>query len=397
LYSNTISDILQESAKGGGNITSQGSSPVTERGLVWSTSPAPTLSSPGKAIATTVGLGPYTLSMTGLVPGTKYYVRAFATNGELAGYGNEGSFTTLQSFAVAPTLTTNAITGHNVLSALGEGKLIDQGSSSIVEQGFVWSMSPSPTVSSIGKVVLPYTGIGTYQLPIIGLNPSTQYYVRAYATNGETTGYGNEQSFTTLNTLFVPGNGVTDVDGNTYNSIIINGQEWMKENLKVSKYRNGASIPTGLSDSQWGSTNSGAYSIYGNNDDLYGKLYNWYAVTDSRKLCPAGWHVPADSEWTMLENYLGGSAIAGTKMKSKTGWTSPDAVATNESGFSGLPGGSRAYSGAYWDSGITAIWWSSTDYSGLDAKLWGLQRYSSFLGSGHDYKNDGFSVRCLKD
>jgi hypothetical protein len=112
LYSNTISDILQESAKCGGNITSQGSSPVTERGLVWSTSPAPTMSSPGKAIATTVGLGPYTLTMTGLVPGTKYYVRAFATNGELTGYGYEGSFTTLQSFAVAPTLTTNAITVH---------------------------------------------------------------------------------------------------------------------------------------------------------------------------------------------------------------------------------------------------------------------------------------------
>ena len=396
LYLNTIYDILQESAKGGGNITSQGSSPVTERGLVWSTSPAPTMSSPGKAIATTVGLGPYSLSMTGLVPGTKYYVRAFATNGELTGYGNEGSFTTLQSFAVAPTLTTNAITGNNVLSALGGGKLIDQGSSSIVEQGLVWSLSPSPTVSSIGKVVLPFTGIGTYQLPIIGLNPSTQYYIRAYATNGETTGYGNEQSFITLNTLFEPGNGVTDIDGNTYNSIIINGQEWMKENLKVSKYRNGASISTDLSNSQWGSTNSGACSIYGNDDDLYGKLYNWYAVTDSRKLCPAGWHVPTYSEWTILDNYLGGIAIAGGKMKSKTGWTSQNIGATNESDFSGLPGGRRRYDGDYWDGGSQGYWWSTTEYS---SEVWHkrLEKYNYESFWGLNDKNNGFSVRCLKD
>jgi len=150
-----------------------------------------------------------------------------------------------------------------------------------------------------------------------------------------------------------------DVDGNSYNTVKIAIQCWTQSNLKVTNYRNGNNIPTGLSDAQWGSATSGAYAIYNNdaaNDALYGKLYNWYSATDSRGLCPTGWHVPSDAEWNRLVKYhdpnadtvcgnCWSSSVAGVKMKSTAtqptsgGWTSPNTGATNSSGFTGLPGG----------------------------------------------------------
>jgi uncharacterized protein (TIGR02145 family) len=200
--------------------------------------------------------------------------------------------------------------------------------------------------------------------------------------------------------LYTMGNGVTDIDGNFYPSIIINGQEWMQKNLAVTKYRNGDPIPTGLSDATWSSTTSGAYAIYNNdaaNNTIYGKLYNWYAVNDSRGLCPTGWHVPSDAEWTTLETSLGGSSVAGGKMKSITGWSSPNTGATNESGFSGLPGGYRSYNGTYYGVGNVGLWWSSTeDDSGFS--LYRLLPYGDSLVFRDYYdKRAGFSVRCVRD
>jgi uncharacterized protein (TIGR02145 family) len=214
--------------------------------------------------------------------------------------------------------------------------------------------------------------------------------------------------------LYTMGNGVTDFDGNFYPSIIINGQEWIQKNLAVSKYRNGDPVPTGLSDATWSSTTSGAYAIYNNdaaNNTTYGKLYNWYAVNDSRGLCPSGWHVPSDAEWTTLINYLDPNAdggnngnIAGGKMKS-TGtiengdglWNSPNEQATNESGFTALPGGYRYNVGSYYDVGYFGVWWSSTEYDSNYA--WGRvlgYDYSNVFGY-YGSKQDGFSVRCVRD
>jgi uncharacterized protein (TIGR02145 family) len=202
------------------------------------------------------------------------------------------------------------------------------------------------------------------------------------------------------NGTYVPGNGATDIDGNTYTSIIINGQEWMQQNLAVTKYRNGDPIPTGLSDFNWETTTSGAYAIYNNdaaNNTLYGQLYNWYAVNDSRGLCPTGWHVPSDAEWTTLETNLGGSSVAGGKMKATTGWNSPNTDANNESGFTGLPGGCRNEGGPYYFVGSYGFWWSSSE---LDSDLAWLRKlnYSGSvvyrLGNNRLF---GFSVRCVRD
>jgi uncharacterized protein (TIGR02145 family) len=208
--------------------------------------------------------------------------------------------------------------------------------------------------------------------------------------------------------LYTMGNGVTDIDGNFYPSIIINGQEWMQKNLAVSKYRNGDPIPTGLSNTTWQNTTSGAYAVYNNaaaNNTTYGKLYNWYAVNDSRGLCPAGWHVPSDAEWTTLINYLDPNAaggdetpnMAGGKMKSITGWNSPDTGPINESGFSGLPGGYRFNDGTYLHIGDYGFWWSGTEFDSNFVWLRFLYYYNSHVNRVNADKLFGFSVRCLRD
>jgi uncharacterized protein (TIGR02145 family) len=198
-----------------------------------------------------------------------------------------------------------------------------------------------------------------------------------------------------------PGAGVT-YNGYTYSSVVLgNGQEWMSENLKTANYRNGDPIPTGLDDASWQATTAGAYAICNNdnaNEAIYGKIYNWYAVADPRHICPSGWHEPTDAEWTVLTDYLGGGAVAGGKMKT-TGtqyWRSPNTDATNESGFSGLPGGSRG-GGDLGFVGYDGSWWSSSEY-GADAAWIRSLSYSNGDAYQENYfKRSGWSVRCLRD
>jgi uncharacterized protein (TIGR02145 family) len=191
----------------------------------------------------------------------------------------------------------------------------------------------------------------------------------------------------------------TDIDGNTYKTIKIGTQVWMAENLRVTKYRNGDAIPNIMGAAN-DSLVSGAW-CYFDNDSLsnvaYGKLYNWYAVKDNRGICPVGWHVPSDDEWAVLENCLGGPILAGGKMKESdtTHWTAPNMNATNESGFTAIPGGfSRG--GSFYNYN-NAYWWSTTEYSACCALLRVLYYYSTPLYSNDYYKSDGIPVRCVKD
>jgi uncharacterized protein (TIGR02145 family) len=188
-------------------------------------------------------------------------------------------------------------------------------------------------------------------------------------------------------------------DGHTYALVGIGTQCWFKENLRSDNYRNGDAIPGNLTDGQWTSTGSGAQAVYNNdpaNLAMYGRLYNWYAVNDARGLCPVGFHVPSDNEWTVLENALGGSSVAGTALKSSAA-DSPPWDGSNSSGFSALPGGFRYYySGGFGSLGYYGYWWSSSS-SGSGAWL----RYL-YSGSSDVYRNyydvrNGFSVRCVRD
>lgn len=208
---------------------------------------------------------------------------------------------------------------------------------------------------------------------------------------------------------------VKDIDGNVYPTITIGTQVWMAKNLKTTKYSDGTSIPLVNIVATWDAfnENSKAYCWFGDdirNKDTYGALYTWAAamngaVSSNTKpsgvqgVCPTGWYLPSDAEWTELETYLGGSSIAGGKMKETgiTHWADPNTGATNESGFSGLPGGYRSNSGVFGRFPEYGSWWSSTEISATSA-------YYRFLNFGNatvyrfsHSKEIGFSVRCLRD
>ncbi|MBU6331934.1 MAG: hypothetical protein KGQ80_05920, partial [Bacteroidetes bacterium] len=257
----------------------------------------------------------------------------------------------------APGLSNVSTTAASAITATAAstgGNVTSDGGAAVTARGVVYGTAQNPTTAN--STTSDGTGTGAFNSTLTGLTASTLYYVRAYATNSAGTAYGNEVSFTTLSTFTCGFSTVSDVDNNTYATVQIGTQCWTQSNLKVTKYRNGDIIPTGLSNAQWGSTTSGAYAIFNNdpvNDALYGKLYNWYAVTDSRGLCPTGWHVPTDGEWTTLTTFLGGESVAGGAMKSTAtqptpgGWNAPNTGATNSSGFTGLPGGYRASGGGF--------------------------------------------------
>jgi uncharacterized protein (TIGR02145 family) len=181
----------------------------------------------------------------------------------------------------------------------------------------------------------------------------------------------------------------------------IGTQVWMTKNLNVSRYRNGDPIPQVTDQTQWRYMTSGAWCYYENNTangPVYGKLYNWYAVNDSRGLAPTGYHVPGDGEWTTLTSFLGGESVAGGKMKATTLWITPNTGATNSSGFTGLPGGARNGDGIFFYIGVRGYWHSSSTYMATDF-AWNRDLFygGSAVNIGLGYKKGGLSVRCLRD
>ena len=185
-------------------------------------------------------------------------------------------------------------------------------------------------------------------------------------------------------------------------TITIGTQVWMSKNLDVATFRNGDPIPQAKTDEEWekaGENKQAAWCYYENdpaNGVKYGKLYNWYAVNDSRGLAPVGYHIPSDAEWTILTDYLGGAVVAGNKMKSKQGWAEGD-NGTNNSGFSGLPGGSRFDTGTFNLISKYGAWWSSTETNNYRGGTRNLRYRDGNVYRGYDYKVEGVSVRCLKD
>jgi uncharacterized protein (TIGR02145 family) len=212
---------------------------------------------------------------------------------------------------------------------------------------------------------------------------------------------------------------VTDIDGNTYNTVQIGNQCWMKENLKTTKYNNNTLIPNITDASSWSILTTGAYVCYDNDiswKHLYGALYNWYAVDDINGLCPTGWHVPEQDEWVALLNFIGGQLPPhGDELKSCRQVNSPlggycnatehprweyynsSIYGTDAYGFSGIPGGGRSYSGTFVQIGIRGYWWSSTEYLSDKGIFHFLSHDDAMVGEYFDFKQTGFSVRCLRD
>ena len=286
-------------------------------------------------------------------------------------------------------------------TATSGGNITSDGGSAITARGVCWSTSQNPTTANFKTIDAGTTGAFTSSLT--GLVKGNTYYIRSYATNVSGTVYGSQHSF------------------KTFDSVIIGTQTWINRNWDQITYRNGDTIPNVTDDSTWASLTTGAWCYY-NNDSTqyakYGKLYNWYAVNDPRGLVPIGWHVPNDDDWATLEINLGGYEIAGGKMKEvgTLNWLSPNTEATNESGFSGLPGGARWHNNGAFDGGVGygGGWWSSTNVP-FDPNFLGANfawhhylvynrgmLYSKRYHSDISWKlvfdrKSGFSVRLLKD
>jgi uncharacterized protein (TIGR02145 family) len=287
--------------------------------------------------------------------------------------------------AKIPEITTKE--AWNILQtfAISGGSILSDGGSAITSMGICWSTYPNPTLSNL-YTVDPYGAGLFFSSQIAPLNPNKKYYVRAYATNAKGTTYGNEVTFTTSSFDF---GSVSDTEGNTYKTILIGSQTWMAENLKTTRYNNGDLI--GLDQR--------AYFWDENYVPVYGRLYTWYAASDHRNVCPSGWHVPVDADWDSLSAFLGGPDIAGGKMKT-TGvvrWWPENEGATNESGFSALPGGYYSIYGDYLNLGQGGGWWSSMEADHLEGSLRSLSYSNTLFNASHQKKYAGFSIRCLKD
>ncbi len=375
------------------NVFDLSSDPHPDHGICYDTTNTyPTIGDNIVSLGSISAISKKNHTLTGLIPGTTYYFRAFVMNGSEVVYSFQALAEATESVNV-PTVTTAPVTNITATSAFTGGNVTNNGNATVTARGVCWSTSNNPTIA--GSHTTDGSGNGEFTSEITGLSSGTTYYVRAYATNSAGTGYGNEISFTTYATI-------TDTDGNTYTIVTIGNQVWMRENLKTTKYSDGTAIPDITGNSAWAGLSTPAYCWYNNDQNtygnVYGALYNWYAV-NTGKLCPTGWHVPADAEWTTLTDYLGGASVAGGKLKEAdtAHWRSPNTGATNSSGFTALPGGYRVSNGSFLNIGDCGYWWGSTE-NGTDG-AWGRGMYYSdgdvFRGSSNKYF--GFSVRCIKD
>ena len=376
LTTTSTSSITQTSAQTGGNISADGGASITARGVCWSTSQSPTISNNKTSDGT--GIGSFSSSMTGLSANTTYYIRAYATNSAGTAYGNEISFTTFQIVG-SPTLTTTSATNITQTTAQSGGVISADGGATIIARGICWNTSQNPTIAN--SKTSDGTGTGAFISSLTGLTANTTYYLRAYATNSSGTAYGNELSFTSTTNCT---------------------QVWMTTNLSVTNYRNGDPIPQVTDATQWANLTTGAWCYYQNNTAngiVYGKLYNWYAVNDPRGLAPTGWHLPSVAELTTLSTCMGGDALSGGALKEAgtTHWASPNAGATNSSGFTALPGGSRYDNGAFYELGFAGCWWTVTPSVPGYAWYLYLTYDSEYMNKPNANKTNAFSVRCIRN
>lgn len=421
----TLYNIMTSSAIARGTVVNDGNDAITACGVCWSTSPNPTITDDHTSDNT--GTGHFVSNITGLDPASTYYLRAYATNSIGTAYGEDISFNT---FAITlPTVSTNTVSDITSNSAIAGGNVLSDGGDTIIARGVCWSIYPDPTVDD--SHTTDGSGIGGFVSNISGLSVSTTYYLRAYATNSLGTAYGNYELFTTSNQNIYDGqpcfgdSTVSDYDGNTYHTIQIGNQCWMKENLRSEHYSNGSNIAFGSDTSS-----SIPYRYYPNNNNgnvpLYGYLYNWTAVMNGSSssnanpsgvqgICPYGWHVPSDAELTQLTNYVslqdpyqcsGNASHIAKALATNWGWDSNafsngvvcavgnTQSTNNATGFSIVPAGGRnLYTERF--SQAAQLW--STTSSGKYAYGRELHFHNATVSRLLLYSRSAVSVRCLRD
>ena len=417
---NIISNITNNTATGGGNVTSQGTDSVTSRGVCWGISHNPTISNSHTTDGS--GIGSFTSNITGLTQGITYYVRAYATNSVGTSYGNEVIFTT--SALQLPTVITSEVINIAATTATCSGEVTSDGGATVTERGICLSTTTvSPTINDTH--INAGSGTGSFSANISNLSPQTIYFMRAYATNSMGTAYGDHVSFIIPSGQPCPGTAtLTDRDGNTYNTIWIGEQCWMRENLRTTHYADNMEIPDGIHYDSTSTSFTSPFRYAPNYDEsnvaTYGYLYNWAAVMHGASssgtnpsgvqgICPDGWHVPSDAEWTQFTDYvssqyfcLNDNTYIAKALASSTGWidwgggncsvgTSP--ASNNATGFSALPAGSRGYS----TFSRSAFFWSTTECNSSQAYCRYLDSFDPLVFRHYYGKYDWLSVRCVRD
>lgn len=394
LTTGQATEVTVSSAGLSGKITDDGGAVVTARGFCWGTEAEPTLDDEFTPSGT--GIGEFITTINGLEPNTRYHARAYAENSVGIAYGNDIEFITSTA---PPAVTTGTVTSIAAVTASSGGNITYDGGSPITSKGVCWSTSPQPDISD------PHTsdgaGSGTFTSSILNLAPATLYYLRAYASNGIWTVYGEEVSFRTK---------LSDTQGNLYNTVLVGTKLWMTENLRTTMLNDNTPVPEITDNTLWVGTATSAYCWYNNDATFkptYGALYNWYAV-NSGKLCPAGWHVPSDDEFNALEIALGMAADQsdvwgsrgtdhGLKMKNTTGWTD-NGNGTNSSGFSALPGGYRfGADGQFFLQTTITYWWTATEHDADRGWYRRLDSSSAQVYRASTSKKGGKYIRCVRN
>ncbi len=289
-----------------------------------------------------------------------------------------------------PTVTTTSVTNITTNSAGSGGNVTSQGSSEVTERGVCWSTTQNPTIAD--NKTTDGTGTGSFTSSITGLSPNTTYYVRAYATNSVGTSYGSEVSFTTISQVTCPP--TVTYSGKTYNTVQIEDQCWLRENLNV-----GTRIDVSQNQMNNSAIEKYCYNNLESNCDTYGGLYQWneamqYSTAPgTRGICPPGWHIPTLAEFQTLSAFVNNNGNALKAIGQGTG----SGAGTNTSGFSALLAGYRNGSGTFYSLGNSAYFWSSTEYSATGAGNRHLNDNDSDIHLYNYNKNNGFSVRCLQD
>jgi uncharacterized protein (TIGR02145 family) len=331
--------------------------------------------------------------LNNLTPNTTYFIRAYVKNGSNMIYGNQQSFTTLaEKNLKIPTLSTRFDSSEKTNEAISGGNIISDGGDEIYSKGILWTTNIKSDIA-----LWTETNEGgnskSFSSVLTNLTPNTTYYARAFATNSIGTGYGNMISF------------IKRENKKEEFKYIKGYQIWMDKNLDIDRFKNGDIIPMAKTAEEWQSAaerKQPAWCYYNDDEakgEIYGKLYNWYAVNDLRGVCPEGWHIASDNEWMLLTNYLGGIKKAGGKLKAtKTNyWQAPNVGATNISGFSALPGGYRDFDGSFYLRGYQGFFWSHTKNNSEYA--WGRTIFNNNAGVNRYYyeMSLGASIRCLRD
>lgn len=390
--------ITQHTVKLTTQITNLGGNSIQQHGFCWGTTSQPDISGSHSSLGTLMSAASFSGEASNLNPATLYYMRPYLSYAGGILYGQEIQVTTSQ--LSVPVVNTDSVYDVTASSVIVKVTISNDGGSNVSRRGVCWNLTGNPSLSNCLGSTENGSGTGTFTASVTTLSEKTTYFIAGYATTAIGTGYGSAMQFTTPK-VFVCGDNVL-YGGKNYPTVSIGSQCWFAQNLDI-----GTRIPGAVDQTNNGIIEKYCYEDKESNCSVYGGLYLWDEAMQfvgqqaARGICPVGWHIPRDDEWTVLTDFLGGDTIAGGKLKEADTlhWTPPNLGATNSSGFTALPGGYRYSNLTFGNMHNDGSFWSSTKSSSGYA----YSRDMFFNGKDvyrnedMDYKTRGVSLRCLRN